>query len=183
KAPTQGGAYIMMVLDYSLSMEGSSPIRTDFFGGASCANETLKVSTSRGGNNYDFDGSYCWIADTLKTNRTRNKQTYTEIETQRRSNRYSSWGNSSSEKSNVVSDTEQLSDQRINNYSNLNDSLKSKITNTCVISTSNTNKTEGNDSVTGTWTNWSENGNTRTRSRLATLTGPTSFTENIQKYS
>ena len=36
KAPTNGGATLMFLLDLSGSMAGSSPIRKDFFGGESC---------------------------------------------------------------------------------------------------------------------------------------------------
>ena len=46
KAPTNGGATLMFLLDLSGSMAGSSPIQTDFFDNKNCTSENLTVSTA-----------------------------------------------------------------------------------------------------------------------------------------
>ncbi|MGF2880086.1 PilC/PilY family type IV pilus protein [Acinetobacter johnsonii] len=71
KAPTNGGATLMFLLDLSGSMAGSSPIRKDFFDGESCTTETKAVNTSIDGANYNFDGTYCFIT----------KSTYDDLNT------------------------------------------------------------------------------------------------------
>lgn len=68
KAPTNGGATLMFLLDLSGSMAGSSPIRKDFFGGESCTTETKAVNTSIDGANYNFDGTYCFITKSTYDN-------------------------------------------------------------------------------------------------------------------
>lgn len=61
KAPTTGGASLMMVLDVSGSMEGDSPIKKDF--GISCDSTTSKeVSTTFKSVTYKFNGEYCSIS-------------------------------------------------------------------------------------------------------------------------
>lgn len=60
KAPTTGGASLMMVLDVSGSMKGRSPIRTDF--GIECRDTTSReVATTFNREVYKFDGEYCSI--------------------------------------------------------------------------------------------------------------------------
>ncbi|RFS33246.1 hypothetical protein DYI81_04840 [Acinetobacter sp. SWAC5] len=64
KAPTNGGATLMFVLDLSGSMSQSidKSVQRDFFGtNTSCTSESLVVRSVLGGVNYDFNGSYCYI--------------------------------------------------------------------------------------------------------------------------
>lgn len=60
KAPTTGGASLMMVLDVSGSMKGDSPIKKDF--GINCDDtKSREVSTIFNSEVYKFDGEYCSI--------------------------------------------------------------------------------------------------------------------------
>lgn len=60
KAPTTGGASLMIVLDVSGSMSGSSPIEKDF--GMDCdGTESREVSTTFNRTIYKFNGKYCSI--------------------------------------------------------------------------------------------------------------------------
>lgn len=64
KAPTNGGATLMFVLDLSGSMSQSidNSVQRDFFGtNTSCTSESLVVRATWDRANYDFDGSYCYI--------------------------------------------------------------------------------------------------------------------------
>ncbi|WP_314295862.1 hypothetical protein [Acinetobacter schindleri] len=65
KAPTEGGATLMFVLDLSGSMSQSedNAVQRDFFGGTgtSCDSEKKVVRTVLNGKNFDFDGAYCYI--------------------------------------------------------------------------------------------------------------------------
>ena len=67
KAPTTGGATLMLALDFSTSMTGSSPIKKDFFNNTNgCTDETNAVSTRWNGTSHSFTGTYCWIKETQK---------------------------------------------------------------------------------------------------------------------
>lgn len=60
KAPTTGGASLMMVLDVSGSMSGSGPIEKDF--GMDCDDtEYREVSTTFNRTIYKFNGTYCSV--------------------------------------------------------------------------------------------------------------------------
>ncbi|RKG31617.1 pilus assembly protein [Acinetobacter tianfuensis] len=60
KAPTTGGASLMMVLDVSGSMSGSGPIKKDF--GMDCDDtEYREVSTTFNRTIYKFNGTYCSV--------------------------------------------------------------------------------------------------------------------------
>lgn len=64
KAPTNGGATLMFVLDLSGSMSQSidKSVQRDFFGtNTSCTSEILVVRSTWDRANYDFNGSYCYI--------------------------------------------------------------------------------------------------------------------------
>lgn len=82
KAPTTGGASLMMVLDVSGSMEGDSPIEKDF--GIECEDKgkdknekNIEVSTTFNRVKYNFNGYYCSINANTKgephTNNATNK--------------------------------------------------------------------------------------------------------------
>lgn len=66
KAPTNGGATLMFVLDLSGSMSQSidKSVQRDFFGtNTSCTSESLVVRATLDRANYDFNGSYCYISE------------------------------------------------------------------------------------------------------------------------
>lgn len=66
KAPTNGGATLMFVLDLSGSMSQieDDPVNKDFFNGKDCTVESKGVSTSIDGSAYSFNGTYCYITQT-----------------------------------------------------------------------------------------------------------------------
>lgn len=186
KAPTTGGATLMLALDFSTSMTGSSPIKSDFFNGNRCTSENHTVSTSWNGTPHSFPGQYCWIADTRQYNRSRIVKTYTQTRSETKS--WNNWGNQTTVDGSAMTETENLSDSEVNDYSGLSDALKEKITNSCVVTREvGVTKTDNSGTTinSGNWNsiNWVVNGNIRTKTRTVTETSNISFMADINKYS
>ncbi|VXA82947.1 conserved exported hypothetical protein [Acinetobacter sp. 8I-beige] len=186
KAPTNGGATLMFLLDLSGSMAGSSPIQTDFFNNNSCENENHNISTELKGTTYSYSGQYCFIKNSTSTLVTTGTASEVTIVEERRGN--GDWTVKSSsppalknvnETSTIVNDS----------YSGLPALLKNRIQGSCLQQPlSNSTSWRNTAQTQGDYFNQSESGNgqnkIRTRSYILTTPNTTiSRTETGTKYS
>ncbi|WP_180048365.1 MULTISPECIES: PilC/PilY family type IV pilus protein [unclassified Acinetobacter] len=190
KAPTQGGAYLMMVLDFSTSMRGSSPVKSDFFNGRNCSSESKTVSTSWNGSPHSFSGTYCWVKESqTKEYKTNQVKTVTTVVYKRSSNSNSAWYEASRSQKSRDTLTDSMTTTDVNIYSNLSDALQKKIDKSCVISDINTDLSDSETSESeGSYYDakssggWNSYVNERKRD-ITTITWNSRTTEEGKKYS
>lgn len=193
KAPTTGGAHIMMVLDLSSSMSqeisNMNPVNKDFFESKSCTKENRIISTHLNNQDYSFTGTFCYIyGSTSRYNRTQIVETYIETQTQTKTGR--NWSPSVLTSTTPIQTPNPLSNQPpfTNVYNSLNNTSKNKINSACLHIVDESTGTTGSKTTNApSWpsanSGWSTSGNTRRRSRTVTVTYPTTYNERIEIYS
>ena len=189
KAPTNGGATLMFLLDLSGSMAGSSPIQTDFFDNKNCTSENLTVSTAIDGSStsHSFSGQFCWISETQLTNRSKRTSTVKEWEIERWSG--NRWRFDSTEFiSSTANSTTNLTGNMTasDSYSTLSTALQSKIVSSCISSNINgpvEYRDRENITQEGTWNEYSSGRNYYRKREITKVVEDILATETGIKYN
>ena len=181
KAPTNGGATLMFLLDLSGSMSQlqDDPVNKDFFNNASCTNENHDIATVLKGATYSYSGQYCFIKNSTATSVTTGTVKEETVVEERKGS--GAWTvKSTSAATRTVNETSSVTNDA---YSGLPASLKSRIQRSCLQLPLSDRTTSSNTSATtGNYFNQTDNGSgsNRIRTRSYIITTPSTTTSTTE---